>query len=104
LAGQKSQLASLFTAGFILLTVLFLAALFTNLPEAVLGAVVIDAAIGLVKVPVLRRAKNTSRLDLGKTGTLGAIGREHVYTTVREAVTAMRKSPDGALTSIALAV
>lgn len=63
LAGQKSQLASLFTAGFILLTVLFLAALFTNLPEAVLGAVVIDAAIGLVKVPVLRRVKNTSAVD-----------------------------------------
>ena len=56
-------MASLLTAFFILLTVLFLAALFTNLPEAVLGAVVIDAAIGLVKVPVLRRVKNTSRLD-----------------------------------------
>ncbi len=63
LAGQKTQMASLITAVFILLTVLFLAALFTNLPEAVLGAVVIDAAIGLVKIPVLKRVKNTSRLD-----------------------------------------
>ena len=63
LAGQKTQMASLLTALLILLTVLFLAVLFTNLPEAVLGAVVIDAAIGLVKVPVLRRVKNTSRLD-----------------------------------------
>jgi high affinity sulfate transporter 1 len=63
LAGQKTQMASLFTAGFILLTVLFLAALFTNLPEAVLGAVVIDAAVGLVKVPVLRRVRSTSRVD-----------------------------------------
>jgi high affinity sulfate transporter 1 len=63
LAGQKTQMASLLTAVFILLTVLFLAGLFTNLPEAVLGAVVIDAAIGLVKVPVLKRVRNTSGLD-----------------------------------------
>jgi high affinity sulfate transporter 1 len=63
LAGQKSQVASLFTAGFILLTLLFLAPLFTNLPSAVLGAIVVDAAIGLVKVPVLKRVMNTSRTD-----------------------------------------
>jgi high affinity sulfate transporter 1 len=63
LAGQKSQLASLFTAGLILLTILFLATLFTNLPNAVLGAVVIDAAIGLVKIPVLQRIRNTSSID-----------------------------------------
>jgi MFS superfamily sulfate permease-like transporter len=56
-------MASLVTAVLILLTVLFLAGLFTNLPEAVLGAVVIDAALGLVKIPVLKRVKNTSRLD-----------------------------------------
>ena len=63
LAGQKSQMGSLVTAGLILLTVLFLAGLFTNLPNAVLGAVVIDAAIGLVKVPVLRKVRATSRVD-----------------------------------------
>lgn len=63
LAGQKTQMASLLTAGFILLTVLFLAGLFTNLPDAVLGAVVIDAAIGLVKVPVLKRVAATNRTD-----------------------------------------
>lgn len=63
LAGQKTQMASIFTAGFILLTILLLAALFTNLPQAVLGAVVIDAAIGLVKVPVLRRVRATNRVD-----------------------------------------
>lgn len=63
LAGQKSQMASLITAGLILLTVLFLAGLFTNLPNAVLGAVVIDAAIGLVKVPVLKKVRATSRID-----------------------------------------
>lgn len=53
-AGQKSQVASLVTAGLILLTMLFLAGLFTTLPNAVLGAVVIDAAIGLVKIKEYR--------------------------------------------------
>jgi MFS superfamily sulfate permease-like transporter len=49
-AGQKTQLASLISAGLILLTILFLAGFFTTLPNAVLGAVVIDAGISLVKI------------------------------------------------------
>jgi sulfate permease, SulP family len=49
MAGQKTQLASLLTAGLILLTILLLTGLFTNLPDAVLGAVVIDAGISLIK-------------------------------------------------------
>ena len=53
-AGQKSQIASLVTAFLILLTLLFLAGLFTTLPNAVLGAVVIDAAIGLVRIEEFR--------------------------------------------------
>jgi high affinity sulfate transporter 1 len=63
LAGQKTQLASLMTAGLILLTILFLAGLFTNLPNAVLGAVVIDAALGLVNIAVYRRVRATNRID-----------------------------------------
>ena len=50
MAGQKTQLASLLSAVLILLTILFLAGFFTNLPNAVLGAVVIDAGISLVKI------------------------------------------------------
>ena len=50
MAGQKTQLASLLTAGLMLITILFLAGLFTTLPQAVLGAVVIDAGISLVKI------------------------------------------------------
>lgn len=50
MAGQKTQLASLITAGLILLTILFLTGFFTTLPNAVLGAVVIDAGISLVKI------------------------------------------------------
>lgn len=61
LAGQKTQLASLITAGLILLTMLFLAGLFTNLPEAVLGAIVVDAALGLVKVKEVRRYQVSRR-------------------------------------------
>ena len=47
-AGQRSQMASLINAGFILLTMLFLAGLFETLPGATLGAVVIDAMVGLI--------------------------------------------------------
>ena len=54
MAGQKTQLASLITAGLILLTILFLAGFFTTLPNAVLGAVVIDAGISLVKIKELQ--------------------------------------------------
>lgn len=61
--GQKSQLASVLGSGFVLLTVLLLAGLFTDLPEAVLGAVVIDAAIGLVKVREFRMFWRVSRRD-----------------------------------------
>jgi SulP family sulfate permease len=50
MVGQKTQLASIHTAGLMLITILFLAGLFTTLPNAVLGAVVIDAGISLVKI------------------------------------------------------
>ena len=53
-AGQKTQMASLVSAVLMLLTMMFLASLFTTLPNAVLGAVVIDAAIGLIKFKEFR--------------------------------------------------
>jgi sulfate permease, SulP family len=49
MAGQKTQLASLLTAVLILATILLLTGFFTTLPDAVLGAVVIDAGISLIK-------------------------------------------------------
>jgi len=61
LAGQKTQLASLLTAGLILLTILFLAGFFTTLPQAVLGAVVIDAGISLVKIKELQHYRLNRR-------------------------------------------
>jgi sulfate permease, SulP family len=58
LAGQRTQVASIVNGGLILLTILALAGLFTDLPQAVLGAIVIDAAIGLVNI---RRARQVFR-------------------------------------------
>lgn len=60
-AGQKTQLASLITAGLILITILFLAGFFTTLPQAVLGAVVIDAGISLVKIQEFRHYRLNRR-------------------------------------------
>jgi len=64
-SGQKSQLAGLSVAGLTVLTLLFLAGMFSNLPQAVLGAVVIDAALGLIHFNVVARFSATSRRDFG---------------------------------------
>jgi MFS superfamily sulfate permease-like transporter len=62
-SGQKTQLAGLTVAGLTVLTLLFLAGMFSNLPQAVLGAVVIDAALGLIHFNVARRFFAASRSD-----------------------------------------
>ncbi len=62
-AGQQTEMASLINAVFILLTLLFLASVFENLPSATLGAVVIDAMVGLVTFGDLRRYFVVSRAD-----------------------------------------
>ena len=62
-AGQRSQMASLINAGFVLLTMLFLAGLFEELPSATLGAVVIDAMLGLVTFTELKRYYRVNRAD-----------------------------------------
>ncbi len=49
-AGARTQLASLITSGFVLLTLLFLTPLFHHLPKAVLGAVIIVAVVDLIDV------------------------------------------------------
>jgi MFS superfamily sulfate permease-like transporter len=63
-AGAHTQLSSLITSGLILATALVLAPLFTNLPNAVLGAIVIAAVLGLMDVGELRRYAATRRTDL----------------------------------------
>jgi sulfate permease, SulP family len=48
-AGARSPVAFLVTGALVVLTVLFLTGVFVNLPEAVLGAVVIHAVFGMIK-------------------------------------------------------
>jgi high affinity sulfate transporter 1 len=62
-AGAKSQLSSLITAGLILATAVLLAPLFQNLPNAVLGAIVIAATLGLIDIHEMRRYWRWRRTD-----------------------------------------
>jgi SulP family sulfate permease len=62
-AGQKTQMASLINAIFVLLTLVLLAGLFENLPKATLGAVVIDAMLGLIAFTEMRRYYRVNRAD-----------------------------------------
>jgi len=64
-AGARSQLSSIVTAILIIITVIFLAPLFKNLPSAVLAAIVIASVIGLMDVAELKRYYNTKRTDFG---------------------------------------
>jgi sulfate permease, SulP family len=63
-AGARTPLASLITAAMVLLSVLVLTPLFTNLPKAVLAAIVVVAVAGLVDVAGARRAWRTDRWDV----------------------------------------
>ena len=62
-AGQRTQMASLINAVFVLMTLLFLAGIFENLPSATLGAIVIDAMIGLISFGPLQRYYRVNRSD-----------------------------------------
>jgi MFS superfamily sulfate permease-like transporter len=56
-------MASLIDAALVLATILFLASLFEDLPKATLGAVVIDAMIGLIKIEPMTRYYRVNRAD-----------------------------------------
>jgi sulfate permease, SulP family len=63
-AGARSPLASLTTGGVVLLTLLIFAPAFSDLPEAVLGAVIIEAVVsGMMDVPELRRLRRVKGVD-----------------------------------------
>jgi SulP family sulfate permease len=74
-AGAHTQLSSIVTAALIIITVMVLAPLFHNLPNAVLGAIVIASVIGLMNVPELRRYYTSNRVDfvLAMVALLGVI-------------------------------
>ena len=63
-AGGKTQMASLIHALFIILTLMFLLPLFTNLPHAVLAAIVIEAMLGLLDFGYLKKLWKQSRWEL----------------------------------------
>ena len=62
-SGVKSQLSNLILFGFLIVTMLFLMPLFHDLPEAVLGAIVIAAVAHLVDLKALRRLRRSDRTD-----------------------------------------
>jgi high affinity sulfate transporter 1 len=63
-SGARSQMSSVVTGAFVILTMLFLAPLFSDLPKAVLAAVIIDAVVfGMIDVPALRRLFRVKRFD-----------------------------------------
>ncbi len=63
-SGARTQLSSLVTGGLVIATLLFLAPVFSDLPKAVLGAVIIDAVVfGMIDVTELRRLYRVTRFD-----------------------------------------
>ena len=63
-SGARSQMASLAQAAFVILTFLLLAPLFANLPNAVLGAIVIQAVVfGLMDVKAMKRIYRLNRIE-----------------------------------------
>jgi SulP family sulfate permease len=63
-AGARTPLASLITGGLVLLTLLVLAPLFSQLPKAVLAAVIIDAVVfGMIDLREFQRLRRVARFD-----------------------------------------
>jgi sulfate permease, SulP family len=63
-AGAKTALALVFCSATLAICLLFLTGLLTNLPKAVLAAIVFTAVYKLVDVPALIRMWRISRIDL----------------------------------------
>ena len=63
-AGARTPLASLVTAALVLLTIAFLTPLFTSLPQAVLGAIIIVAVVNLIDVKQARHIVAVKPSDL----------------------------------------
>ena len=63
-AGARTPVASLVTGGLVLGTLVLLAPLFSELPKAILAAVIIDAVVfGMIDIPELRRLYRVTRFD-----------------------------------------
>jgi SulP family sulfate permease len=86
-AGVRTQVAGLLAAGTVALVLLFLTGPIADLPKAVLGAVIVSAAIGLVDLGAWRELRRTDNVELA----LAAVTTAGVLVT-------------GVLTAIAFAV
>jgi sulfate permease, SulP family len=63
-AGARTPVASLATGALVLATLVVLAPLFSELPKAILGAVIIDAVVfGMIDLAELRRLHRVTRFD-----------------------------------------
>jgi len=62
-SGVKSQLSGVILFAFLIVTMLFLLPLFHDLPEAVLGAIVIAAVAHLIDIRALRRLRRVDSTD-----------------------------------------
>ncbi len=60
-AGAKTQMSSIILAILAALTSIALMPLFENLPQAVLGAIVVNAVLGFVNVPAMQRLRDLRR-------------------------------------------
>ncbi len=63
-AGARTPLASLITAGIVLVTIAFFTPLLSSLPNAALGAIIVVAVIGLIDVREMRHIAAVKRSDL----------------------------------------
>ncbi|TQK18831.1 high affinity sulfate transporter 1 [Microbacterium sp. SLBN-154] len=75
-AGARTPVASLTTGGLVILTLIFLAPLFSDLPKAVLGAVIIDAVVfGMIDLTEFSRLRRVSRFDfwIAVAATVGVL-------------------------------
>ena len=63
-AGARTPVASLATGGIVLATLVLLAPLFSELPKAVLAAIIIDAVVfGMIDLAEFRRLRRVKRFD-----------------------------------------
>lgn len=62
-AGVQTQLSSIVSAALIIVTILFLAPFFKNLPNAVLAAIIIYSVLGMVNFSALKRFYREVRTD-----------------------------------------
>ena len=77
-SSARSEMASLAQGVFVILTLLFLAPLFADLPQAVLGAIVIEAVLfGRMDVKAMQRIYRLNRIEFW-VGTIALLGGAHL--------------------------